>query len=69
MARIPQYPLATPKPREIDYHWFDSKDWNLTDDQCRNAEPIPIWGGVSNVPYRRCASGLSAWKGWFKGWF
>ena len=69
MARIPQYPLATPKPREIDYHWFDSKDWNLTDDQCRNAEPMPIWGGVSNVPYRRCASGLSAWKGWFKGWF
>mgnify|MGYP000512292375 CR=1 FL=1 len=69
MARIPQYPLATPKPSAIDYHWFESNEWAVTDDQCRDAQPLPVWGEVSKLPYRRCASGLGAWKGWFKGWF
>lgn len=69
MARIPQYPLAMVKPSQIQYQWFDRDSWALTDEQCRDAQPIPVWGTAPNVSYEACSDGFSSWKGWLKSWF
>jgi len=69
MQRIPQYPVSMTKPTQIEYHWINLKTGKRTDEQCRDAQPIPIWGNGEHIEYQACQSGYSSVKGWLKSWF
>lgn len=69
MAQTPQYPLEMVRPEDVDIKWFDRETWAITDDQCKQAQALPIWGLPDDINYQPCRSGYSSWKGWFKSWF
>lgn len=69
ISRIPQYPIASRKPKAVDYHWYHETDQVLTDERCRGAVPLPIWGEPAGLEYASCRRGVGAIKEWFKSWF
>ena len=69
MARIPQYPLVMQSPKDIAFHWFDQESWSRTEERCKGAMPLPIWGEPKGLPYQSCSQRQGSWKGWFEGWF
>lgn len=68
IRRIPQYPLSMVKPEQIQYHWFDNETQALTDERCRNASPLPVWGEPKGLAYQKCQNGFSSFGGWLKSW-
>ena len=68
MASIPQYPLATPRPSDVNVRWFDINNWNETSEGCKNAKPLPIWGEEFETEFQRCAAGGSGLKSWLRAW-
>lgn len=68
MSRVPQYPLSVPRPSGVDLQWFDSASWHLTDESCRGAEALPVWGEAVGSEYESCSVGFNSIKGWFKSW-
>jgi len=69
IKRIPQYPISMVKPKQVSYYWFDKQNGKRTNEQCRGAEPLPIWGSVDHLDFQSCQSGYSSISGWFKSWF
>lgn len=68
MASVPQYPLDMRAPDSVDLAWFKEQNWHQTDEQCKGALPLPVWG-KPNVDYEPCREGYSSFKGWIKSWF
>ncbi len=69
MRAIPQSSIAMVQPENIDFYWFDMQSGKRTDEQCKEAVKLPIWGDVSRLPYQDCNNGFSSFKGWIKSWF
>jgi penicillin-binding protein 1B len=69
IKRIPQHSLSMIKPASIGLYWFDDKTGARTDENCRGAQVLPIWGAVDNIVYQRCERGFSTLGGWLKSWF
>jgi penicillin-binding protein 1B len=69
IKRIPQHSLSMIKPAAITPHWFDTKTGVRTDENCRGAQAVPIWGEVDKITYQRCDRGFSTLGGWLKSWF
>lgn len=69
-SKLPQYPVSTPRPSEIENYWFDQQSWRWTDEECEGARTLPVWGKPAQAQYQPCNSGVpSTIKGWFKSWF
>jgi penicillin-binding protein 1B len=69
MRSIPQSSVAMVQPESIHYYWFDMQSGKRTDEQCKEAVQLPIWGDASHLPYQSCNNGFSSFKGWIKSWF
>tara|TARA_R110001592_G_scaffold104699_1_gene294592 strand:- start:8578 stop:10860 length:2283 start_codon:yes stop_codon:yes gene_type:complete len=69
MRSIPQSSVAMVQPENIHFYWFDMQSGKRTDEQCKEAVQLPIWGDVSHLPYQSCNNGFSSFKGWIKSWF
>ena len=69
IKRIPQHSLSMIKPASISSQWVDTETGLRTDEKCRGADMIPVWGSVDHIDYQRCNSGFSSFGGWFKSWF
>jgi len=69
IKRIPQYSLAMVKPAQINYYWFDKVSGKRTDEHCRSAQALPVWGAVDTIEYQSCKDGFSSLGGWLKSWF
>ncbi|KZY45641.1 hypothetical protein A3732_09905 [Oleiphilus sp. HI0050] len=69
IRRIPQYPLSMEAPANIQYHWFDQNTAHLTDERCKGAIDLPVWGEPDTSEYQACKNGYSSVKGWLKSWF
>jgi penicillin-binding protein 1B len=68
MASVPQYPLSVPRPSGVSLKWFDSETWQLSDEGCRGAEALPVWGEAVGTEHKPCSVGFNSIKGWFKSW-
>ncbi|KZZ62144.1 hypothetical protein A3762_02035 [Oleiphilus sp. HI0125] len=68
MSSVPQYPLATPKPSDIDVLWFDQDSWNQTHAECDNAQPLPIWGDAQKFEWQACQKRTGGIKSWLRSW-
>lgn len=69
IKRIPQHSLSMIKPASITPHWFDEETGARTDENCRGAHAVPVWGEVSHIAYQRCKQGYSSFGGWLRSWF
>jgi len=69
MASVPQYPLATPLPSDIQIRWFDQSTWKETSESCENAQPLPIWGSEAEFEWQACRQRSSSIKNWIRSWF
>lgn len=69
MKRVPQYSLTLDAPKDIGYYWFDNSSGKLTDERCKNASALPIWGEPDRSNFQACEQGFSSVKGWLKSWF
>jgi len=69
IKRIPQHSLSMVKPASIEFHWFDTETGVRTDENCRGAQALPVWGEVDDITYQRCERGFSSLGGWLKSWF
>jgi penicillin-binding protein 1B len=69
MRSIPQSSVAMVQPEQVKYYWFDNQTGQRTDEQCKEAIQLPVWGDISRLPYRSCQNGFSSIKGWIKSWF
>ena len=69
IKRIPQYPITLDKPAELEYYWFDQENGKRTDEQCKGAQPLPIWGSVDHIDSQACQKGYSTVSGWLQSWF
>lgn len=69
MKTIPQTSVSMVQPEQVKYYWFDKQSGKRTDEHCKNASLLPIWGDISTLPYQSCNNGYSNIKGWIKSWF
>mgnify|MGYP000686274017 CR=1 FL=1 len=69
IKRIPQYPISLDKPSELEYYWFDQVSGNRTNEQCKGAHQLPIWGSADHLDFHECNKGYSTVRGWLQSWF
>lgn len=69
MKTMPQSSVAMVQPERVKYYWFDKQTGKRTDEHCKNASLLPIWGNISALPYQSCNNGFTNFKGWIKSWF
>lgn len=69
MKRVPQSSVAMVQMEQVQYHWFDTATGKRTEQFCKGALKLPIWGAVDTLPYQACNEGFSSFKGWIKSWF
>lgn len=69
ISQIPQYPIANTKPQDVSYYWYDREQNALSNERCRSANPLPIWGEPEGLELRACGEKGGAIKEWFKSWF
>ncbi len=69
MKTIPQSSVAMVQPEQIKYYWFDRQTGKRTDEHCKDASQLPVWGDIATLPYQSCTQGFSNIKGWIKSWF
>ena len=70
MGRVPQHGFSPVVPDGVAYHWVNSEQAALTDEDCENARFMPFIVGSEPDIVASCGGGLERRvRGWFEGLF
>lgn len=69
MKALPQSSVAMVQPENVQNYWFNRQSGKRTDEYCKGAAQLPIWGSPDALPYEKCQNGFTHIKGWIKSWF